>query len=706
MPDLQLLIEGVDKTDRVLWEECSFEEAADEGTIGNATIIIRDTGADQNPTFGKDIQLLDHGQLAWRGIVSPRERGREDDTDHYSVRRMYRVTGIDRNHLLDFVRVEGYVRSSETDYTRVRAAFGTYRPTVDVTTFVPNSGNVTMDAQTYRDGMLRDLVSDCAEEAGKDYWIDRFSRLHYAVPGSLSSNHAPFTLSDTVASYAGNILVDPTPTIFNIGYIVRRDDPNSIPLQNDVILKYGTSDPASSVQVEDATSIATYGRIQGPPLYDTRARSSASATNRANAYLSRSKDPEISYETTIALPRLDIIQAGQWVDLYSGHQQLTGQRAQIVRWTARRKGNAYGGYWEVDLELAARRRRRGAGFRGPSEPAQPEPAPPEEVDDGGTTEVNGSLNGHIHLIKPGVYWNAIALTAGGFDTNEANNPAGYGYSAVIVSAPGFACPAGLEYYSPGRNHCVMRFNTSAWTRIDFAFVRLTISTTNPEAFGGPFDIYADAFYTTSSSQLTAERFYQGTRAGSSPMDKSTNVIDLPAWVVNVGGNTDLSLRPFWPSSVIAVVCAPTADPDVPPFYSRSEHADWIDAYDSGGTGQLGHMVNTPNHWRMPGDARRVWVDSATLTPMTIGAGFTGWMDAIVATTSDDSDVPAGNDDNEGTALWWKVPARTYTQGKLEVNVGGRILVRDVEWFQDDGGLVFELAKAATTLPPRVRYVAE
>lgn len=702
MGDLQLLIEGVDKTDHVLWEECSFEEAADEGTIGNATIILRDVDADQNPVFGKDISLYDHGQLAWRGIVSPRERGREDETDHYSSRRMYRLTGIDRNHLLDFVRVEGWARSSETDYARVRALFAAFRPTVDADTYVPNSGNVTMDAQTYRDTMVRDVMSDAAEEAGKDFWIDRFSRLHYAVPGSLSSNHAPFTLSDQVSSYPHDILVDPTPTIFNIGFIVRRDDPNSIPLQNDVILKYGTSDPASSVSVEDATSIATYGRIQGPPLYDTRARSSASATNRANAYLFKSKDPEISYETQIALPRLDIIQAGQWVDLYSEHEELTGQRAQIVRWSARRKGNAWGGYWQVDLELAARRRRRGAGFRGPSTPAPAEPAPPEDVSDGGTTVAIGTLNGHIRYLHPGVAWSAVSTNTYGFGVNNAPISAGYGWGATLIAGPGFTCPAGLGYHNPTEDHVVIRFNTSAWDRLDFAFVRLDV-TLDPDTFGGPYMILGGAFYTTTLADLTFERFYQGFPANSSYGDVSPMSVYLPANVVNVDGNTDLAIVPIWESEQAGTHCgvgAVSADP----FYADAEHRG-PDAFDAGGTGPLGHLTNASNHWNRPGQAHQLHATAATLTPMTVAAGVTAWMDAIVATSSDDSDVPSGNEDHEDIALWWKVPALTYAQGSLEVNVGGRILVRGVDYEQDDDGLVFSLTMPATTLPPRVRYEA-
>lgn len=363
---LKLMLEDDDLTNKVLWDECTFEEVADEGTVGQGTVVLRDIDASLTPRPNNTVRLYDRGNLAWGGGAWPLARGRDTDVDHYGVRRVHRLTILDQNRLLDNRRAEDIERDAESDVTRVRYVMTHLRPTVGAVTYVPDSATVTMDESDFRDQMLRDVIADCAETAGKDYWIDRDRELHYAVPGSLGSNLAAFSLSDDPTQYAANIFATPVPTVFNIGEIERTEDPNAVPLQNSILLKYGDDDPPDSVLVEDSTSIAQYGRIEGPPVYDERAKGPTSATNRANALLQLSRDPEVSYNTTIALPYLDLIRAGQWVSCTSQHQGLSNTKLKIASWSAKRKSSSSGiGYWEVEIELnkPVRIRRRRKGFR-------------------------------------------------------------------------------------------------------------------------------------------------------------------------------------------------------------------------------------------------------------------------------------------------------------------------------------------------------
>lgn len=377
MPRLILQIEGVDRTANVLWDQCVFEEAASEGQIGQGVLVIRDPTGTLNPVFGQSVRLWDNGNtdahLAYRGIIGPKYRSRDGDVDHYGVRRIHRLNIWDNNNQLDRRRVEGWSRNDESDYTRVRAVIAAFRPNTGRTTYVPNSGNVTMDDRKYVDSMVRDVVADCAAAAGKDYWIDRYNELHYAVEGSLGSNQHTWTLTDTVSSYVRDVRNATSSSAYNVGQIERFDDPNAIPFQNDLLLKFGKN---KSVNVEDATSISTYGRFEGLPIYDDRAKTTANATNRANALLQRAKDPEVSYTTTIAMGNLSFISAGKYVAVTSQHQGLSGNLLRIVRFRATRKGGSSAdGYWLIDLDLASPRRARRVptGFVDPTEDLFPDP---------------------------------------------------------------------------------------------------------------------------------------------------------------------------------------------------------------------------------------------------------------------------------------------------------------------------------------------
>lgn len=359
MGELLLTLNGVDITSRVLWDDCSFDESADEGQLGVGTLVLRDIDGLITPLYHQAVILYDHGVVSYRGTLGQDDRGRDGDIDHYGIRRAYTFTINDENDNFDHIRVEAYKRGVETDVARLKAAFLAYNSGIDRTTYVPNTATVSMEKRLYSDGMLRDLVSDCAEDADKNYWIDRDDRLHYAVDGSLSSNVASISLTDNVANYAVNIMVVPAPSVYNVGLIVKHRDPNSIPLQNSVMLKYGNRTPPRSVTVTDATSIAAYGLIQGPPVFDQRAKGLTSATRRANALLHKSLDPEVSYSTEIALPRLDLLKAGQYIAVTSTQGGLTGGFLKVSRMTAKRKGGSSGlGYWIVGLELTNRRRWR------------------------------------------------------------------------------------------------------------------------------------------------------------------------------------------------------------------------------------------------------------------------------------------------------------------------------------------------------------
>lgn len=359
MSELLLTLNGVDVTNRVLWDDCSFDESADEGMLGMGTLVLRDIDGLVTPLYHQAVILYDHGNVAYRGTVAQDDRGRSGDVDHYGIRRAYTLSISDENDKFDHVRAEGLSRGSETDVARVQAAFLAYQSSINRVTYVPSTATVTMEKHLYTDSMLRDVIADCAEEAGKNYWIDRDDKLHYAVDGSLSSNVTTLSLTDNVATYATNIMTIPAPSVYNVGLIVRHRDPNSVPMQNSLMIKYGNKNPPSSVTVTDATSIAAYGTIQGPPVYDQRAKTAASATRRATALLARSINPEVSYSTEIALPRLDLLRAGEYIATTSTQAGLAAEYLRITRMNAKRKGGSSGeGYWIVSLELAARVRYR------------------------------------------------------------------------------------------------------------------------------------------------------------------------------------------------------------------------------------------------------------------------------------------------------------------------------------------------------------
>jgi hypothetical protein len=585
------------------------------------------------------------------------------------------VNLVDFNADLGGIPIARSFRPEESDHARIRVYLetflqGTHRASTNLLdTYLQTTSPITLEKYVYEDATPATVFQHIIGETGKECFVTVDGELFYG-PGTSTVYAASLAITD----------VDPD-SITTFAPIAPRGDEDGSEYASGIKVIYKGR---QTTTVLDATSedAHDYWRITHT---DESIPSLAAALRRGNKLLAEHKQDEIRYECSIQLrdDQVDLIKYGQTVSFRSAAAGVLSPvtvRVKRLLWE-----EAAPRIWLARLELGFPKK---VAPRLP--PANRVPSVPSAATLVEGSVVNGTHQGHGLYLKPGVEYAAGLFTNGGFQmSTSAPTRVGFPYTLTLVGGPGYACPSGDQFYEPVERHVVVRFDTSAVSRPANA-VAVRIKTrvikdawidtgTDPGRSGaiGSYVMTAGAYYspTASVGDLTMARFYQGTTIRE--IDLSQDIvcggylIDLPIDVVNFGGQTDLGFRPMWVSDT-SIACG-----DAPAGARFAE---------------VGCGVGTPT----------------TMTFLTIDSdqfgADTGWVPAIVATSSDDSSVPVGNETDRTKALWWKVPAQLYVSGSLVVTLGGRTLTPVLEWAEDPQLLVFQLDKPTGGTAPVVRYV--
>lgn len=280
-------IDGTDKSDVVRFTEWDLTEYAFRGQVGAGVLVMDDPTGSYLPPAQKAVLVTSiyagSNSRLFTGYVAERsaERGRSAPGG-----REWSVTVEDINARLDDRIITDAMqgstkRAAETDYARITWLLSTGAMTgITVGSsgsnlFVPNANKVDMDAVDYRGKSPREVLEDCAQASGKNFFLfdeGAGTRLFYATSTNpIYSSTA--TISDTAASVNGTSVFG----AYNVRFTL---DPSRVYSRVRVRYKGG-----ALTTTENATTAATY-RVREKFKRYMRAKTATKAQALADRWLS------------------------------------------------------------------------------------------------------------------------------------------------------------------------------------------------------------------------------------------------------------------------------------------------------------------------------------------------------------------------------------------------------------------------------------
>lgn len=189
-----LKVAGTDRAAKIYRPSIRLGGVAHLGEVGQGGFDLQDDDADVSLPGRKVIEWEDSDAgIVGRGRLAPKDLTRGAWLGGYG--RMFKAAVDDPNVELRGIRVHAWVRPSETDVARVHAlhaAFlnGSPRATtvLDDTTYVPNTHTVTMPAKQYNSSDPFEVMRECADSAGKEFFVNILYQTFYDLPTSTAYN--------------------------------------------------------------------------------------------------------------------------------------------------------------------------------------------------------------------------------------------------------------------------------------------------------------------------------------------------------------------------------------------------------------------------------------------------------------------------------------------------------------------------------------
>src|SRR5688500_16636545 len=306
-------INGTDRTSVVRLAGQVWAEVAERGAVGIGGFDLSDEGGAITVPAMKAVTVDE-------SAASPVRLFTGYTTDPALARGPYRIGSdrawdvdvLDINTLLDDrLLLAGANRPEETDYARVTWLLTTTAMSgISVTAgVVPNTNTVTMDAIDYRGANPRRVLDECAEMAGKNFFLYRYGSgplLYYDLESGTSlTSTARFS---TVAAD-----VDSSTTW---GVVVESHQKDTGRIYSRLRMTYANG----SVWVTNASTASTY-RTREISFTDKSIKTEAKAVVKANKYLAAAAIPTERFTLIARLPaaKVNDIRAGQRAEVKIPH---------------------------------------------------------------------------------------------------------------------------------------------------------------------------------------------------------------------------------------------------------------------------------------------------------------------------------------------------------------------------------------------------
>ncbi len=347
----------------------SFTEAASSGILAMSRIQVDDPAADLTIVGHHDFRALETA-CSWptlfKGYFADRDSSRAASMRLGAARR-WDGTVYDLNAALQFEIIRGSdaKRDAETDTQRLAWFLGSgFTGPISTDGSAVFGAGVNLDAQDYRGMTAADLLSDCAQVSGNDYWVawdEAISapRLHYYLP-SRAYNDCTLKISNVAADLVtGSVLPPSEDTKLS-------QDPSRV--YSGVYYRYG--DGTAAVYRHDDAIKAAIGHKRETSYTDITVKSKAKAEAKADKWLAEAATELDVITTTLYKVRpqdVNLIRAGQRIQVKFTH--LTGYSSytwvRITRRTVAQDGDTQQ-FYRLDLELTRDDKQGGTHVRHPS----------------------------------------------------------------------------------------------------------------------------------------------------------------------------------------------------------------------------------------------------------------------------------------------------------------------------------------------------
>lgn len=214
--------------DRTRWK---LQERAEEGQPGSTTNTIVDTSMALDIDGHRSAWVLEEDSEAtddvlWGGVLHGQEIGRAFDDEMQPVGRVWSIEFYDKNAVWNRRVMTGpdCKRPDETDVERMQWLLSTGEAGIfdDVTTYVSTASPVNMDDDDYRRRYRDQVVDDCAQDSGKNWWCKEHETgsgreifVWYGRDG-VEEYDSPLWLSNDPADWADGTLAAGTSLVWPI----------------------------------------------------------------------------------------------------------------------------------------------------------------------------------------------------------------------------------------------------------------------------------------------------------------------------------------------------------------------------------------------------------------------------------------------------------------------------------------------------------
>jgi hypothetical protein len=282
-------INGTDKSSVIrtapefLWTltECAFR-----GQVGASSFTLDDTAGTYTPAGQKAITVVESTASPTRmftGYLAEREVSRGSMPPG---QRQWLVTVEDLNVLLDDRVITGSDgnRAAETDAARILWLISDASTTGISTGHIPATNTVTMDAIDYRGKRPRDVLEDCAQKSGKNFFV------YYHSSGPLL-----FYDLDTGTNLSSTSKISDVSTDVNGTTVFAATEPRLVLDPSRVYSKVRLRYKGGSASVTNATTATNYRTREVYKRYK-RIKSASRATEQAQKWL----DQAANEQTTVS----------------------------------------------------------------------------------------------------------------------------------------------------------------------------------------------------------------------------------------------------------------------------------------------------------------------------------------------------------------------------------------------------------------------
>ncbi len=346
---------NVDISARIRAYQMSVSQYAEQGSVAMSQLEVDDPEGGINITGLRHIVLTESSESSNQQRIGDFWTADRDIVRHESLRtgsaRLWRVNMTDSNSIITrrIMRGSDANRPAETDVQRVQWLLGTseFGGTITTSRYVSTRFPVAMDANDYRDQSNQQILDDCSQASGKNYFVfydepvAAFG-LWYDFSGSSS-----YRSSIQLTNILGLVDNDISFGVVNESTKLNRD-PSRV--YSGVVMPF----VGGEVYVQnDTTSTEFFKRDTTSPQVNVH--STAKATARANRYLTdiRTEADVITTAFIAPLAKVNHLQVGQAVQCWFSHFPGYETGWNWMRVLTRTITATSEEYYTVEVELAA-----------------------------------------------------------------------------------------------------------------------------------------------------------------------------------------------------------------------------------------------------------------------------------------------------------------------------------------------------------------